>query len=44
MPVLLLCIHCRGGIEPTSGDVGAAAPAGVAAQAAAAAAAGGRGH
>lgn len=44
MPVLLLGIHSRGRVQSSSGDVGAAAPAGVAAQAAAAAAAGGRGH
>lgn len=43
MPVLLLSIHSRGRVQSSSGDVGAAAPAGVAAQAAAAAAAGGRG-
>lgn len=44
MTVLLLGINSRGRIQPSTGDVGAAAAAGEASQAAAAAAAGGRGH
>lgn len=44
MSVLLLRIHSRSRVESSSGDLGAASPAGVAAQAAAAAAARGRGN